>query len=431
MGAKIDQIGTHSARKGAPTYCLSMIGGPSAVQVFLRAGWSLGNVQDRYLFNGDGGDQLTGRTVCGLPNTDCTFSTLPPHFIDTFEMTNKEWLQTLPIYNSYPNTFKQVVPYLLASIVYHEEWLRNNLHNNHPLFSTQLFTYYVNLNYFRNNIVTGIGRCNKSKMIATGIPPHLALVNQLIGLSTNINECKEELNKQSIKLPKLVSTEILKKFSINGAVPVTQDDLNKIVNEIVTQLSDKISNNSNSDSKSNSNHTENKDSNDNITPFKFWMWGLDGKQQSFHMVWKGWKLPKCSLKDMFNLWHHGNIHDKIQPYKLLRWNDLVDKAQVQQFSKINKVFQSIESIARLNNLFPQDKSIGSLTIEETSLLFDKAFVILMEQIQPGSTTSNSYRIGDNAIGTVYNRIRKKRKLEETNVAITINHNNNNMDITIV
>ena len=85
----------------------------------------------------------------------------------------------------------------------------------------------------------------------------------------------------------------------------------------------------------------------------------------------------------------------------------------------------------MNNLFPQDKSIGSLTIEETSLLFDKAFVILMEQIQPGSTTSNSYRIGDNAIGTVYNRIRKKRKLEETNVAITINHNNNNMDITIV
>lgn len=39
----------------------------SAVQVYLRAGWSLGNVQDRYIFAGPGGDQLVGRAVCGLP----------------------------------------------------------------------------------------------------------------------------------------------------------------------------------------------------------------------------------------------------------------------------------------------------------------------------------------------------------------------------
>ena len=60
LGAEKKQLGTHSVRKGAASYCSGMMNGPSMVQVFLRAGWSLGNVQDRYLFAGAGGDQLTG-----------------------------------------------------------------------------------------------------------------------------------------------------------------------------------------------------------------------------------------------------------------------------------------------------------------------------------------------------------------------------------
>jgi hypothetical protein len=55
LGGEKKQLGTHSVRKGAASYCAGMISGPSTVQVFLRAGWSLGNVQDRYLFAGAGG----------------------------------------------------------------------------------------------------------------------------------------------------------------------------------------------------------------------------------------------------------------------------------------------------------------------------------------------------------------------------------------
>ena len=39
----------------------------SAVAVYLRAGWSIGNTQDRYIFSGAGSDQIVGRAVCGLP----------------------------------------------------------------------------------------------------------------------------------------------------------------------------------------------------------------------------------------------------------------------------------------------------------------------------------------------------------------------------
>jgi hypothetical protein len=47
LGAQTNMIGTHSLRKGPPTYALSMPGGPSPVSIFLRAGWSLGNTKDR------------------------------------------------------------------------------------------------------------------------------------------------------------------------------------------------------------------------------------------------------------------------------------------------------------------------------------------------------------------------------------------------
>ena len=46
LGGTAKVLGTHSVPKGAATYCTGMINGPAPVQVFLRAGWSLG-VQDR------------------------------------------------------------------------------------------------------------------------------------------------------------------------------------------------------------------------------------------------------------------------------------------------------------------------------------------------------------------------------------------------
>ena len=41
LGGEKKQLGTHSVRKGAASYCTGMVNGPSTVQVFLRAGWSL------------------------------------------------------------------------------------------------------------------------------------------------------------------------------------------------------------------------------------------------------------------------------------------------------------------------------------------------------------------------------------------------------
>ena len=101
----------------------------------MRAGWSLGSLQDRYIFGGAGGDQLVGRTVCGLPISDLRFSSLPPH-LSSIYMENMErygWENVIDRYHDYPDCFRRVIPYLFSSIVFHFDWLKANLHSNHPL----------------------------------------------------------------------------------------------------------------------------------------------------------------------------------------------------------------------------------------------------------------------------------------------------------
>ena len=65
LGLSIVDIGTHSFRKVVATALAKNPGRPQSVSIWLRAAWSLGNVQNRYLFYGSGGDQFVGRAATG------------------------------------------------------------------------------------------------------------------------------------------------------------------------------------------------------------------------------------------------------------------------------------------------------------------------------------------------------------------------------
>lgn len=91
-------------------------------------GQSLGQLKDRYIFAGEGADQLCGRMVCRLPYSDETFGILRPHFSnETLDlMTEKFWMDIVPGYENYPDSFKSIFPILLASLIHHKSFLRNN-----------------------------------------------------------------------------------------------------------------------------------------------------------------------------------------------------------------------------------------------------------------------------------------------------------------
>ena len=172
--------------------------------MYLRAGWSLGNVQDRYIFAGSGGDQLVGRAVSGLPVNESSFAILPPHFSPSTiqEISEYGWNNILADYESYPECFRNVVPYLLASLLYHLPYLKDTLHVTHPLWNCRLFQSEGQINgqnavqYLQSKVLLGTGRCSETNLQATGVPPHLVLSYELEKLREAHVAVVEELRNE-------------------------------------------------------------------------------------------------------------------------------------------------------------------------------------------------------------------------------------------
>lgn len=160
------------------------------------AGWSLGPVQSRYILEGEGRDQVCSRAATGLSLTDVTFANLPAHFLtDENGISSEEWEQILPGYSSfYPQSFREVIPYLLASLVYHRQYLRDLQvsHPRHPLFLQYVWTSGI-LDKVKDKVGVGCNRNPTRKMFATGVPPHLVLANRIGDLQRGIDIMREDI----------------------------------------------------------------------------------------------------------------------------------------------------------------------------------------------------------------------------------------------
>lgn len=217
MGVIIAEIGTHSFRKGIATFLSSMPGGPSPISIYIRAGWSLG-VQSRYILEGGGGDQVCGRAASGLNLCDSEFAELPPHFNpnDQVVISLDEWESILPGYSTfYPSSFRQVIPFLLASLSFHRDWLKANLHAQHNLFNQPVWTSGI-LDRVASKVLTGNGRNTESGLCATGIPPHILLANEIVKVRHDMNSMKSEIFTKLNDLPNELKATMLQNFNIAG-----------------------------------------------------------------------------------------------------------------------------------------------------------------------------------------------------------------------
>lgn len=236
MGVYISEIGTHSFRKGVSTYLGSQPGGPSPISVFLRAGWSLGRVQSRYIFENEGGDQFVGRAATGLPLTDIKFASLPPHFISEQILTTAQWEEILPGYsNFYPVQFRTALPYLLASLVYHRNYIRQNYATTHPYFLTRLWRSNL-LEQLASQVHVGIGINSVTSMEATGIPPYIQLAQRMDGLEQSIVKQTTVICGKFDSLPAEVCTAVLANCEVNGAVPITHQQVVSLMQDLKMQL---------------------------------------------------------------------------------------------------------------------------------------------------------------------------------------------------
>ena len=234
MGILILEIGTHSFRKGVASFLSGLPGGPNAIAIYLRAGWSLGPVTSRYIMEGQGNDQLCGRAATGLPITEPSFADLPAHFdLSAGEVLSvTQWEEILPGYSTfYPQSFRQVLPFLLASICFHRQFLVDNLPATHPLFLTRLWTSGL-VATLEQKVHTGTGQHPVTRMRATGIPPHILLANEFVALRGEVRNMKDELIQKLEEVPEHVKLTMLENFRVDGTVPITMPQVQSMMAEL-------------------------------------------------------------------------------------------------------------------------------------------------------------------------------------------------------
>lgn len=392
MGMIITDIGTHSFRKGIANFLAGMPGGPSPVSIYLRAGWSLGPVQKRYIMEGQGGDQLCGRAATGLSLSSREFGSLPPHFdIRSGEiLTEQQWQDILPGYSTfYPISFRPTIVHLLASLVFHQPYLERTLAASHPLKLTRLWTSGVLIS-LRDKVESGVVYNPKTNLSATGIPPHILVLDEI----NRVQRKQDELDAKVDKIPELVRDRLLEAIQINGAMPITReyvDGMFSTIREELRNLSDI------------STRPQVSQALDTVVPSlasQTWTW--NGR---LHPVPQTFTFPRGKVKIIWDLWWTGNQQERIGPYKSLKAYDLSCAAEKTLLSKARTVINRIVSCA---NLEDGDSRLSAMSISERDATFQNGYIALLRTVIDGFTEADfdNARMGDLSYCRLYDLIKR-------------------------
>ena len=157
-------------------------------------------------------------------------------------MSVEEWEFILPGYSSfYPVSFRKVCPFLLASLVYHMDWLKDNLPTNHPLFISRVWTSGL-LDRLKPLLQSGNISNPITKLCATGVPEYVQLSSDIELLKNRITSFKESMTIKIDNVPEKLKDIMLDNFQVNGAIPITASQVQDMISDLRNTLQSTISN---------------------------------------------------------------------------------------------------------------------------------------------------------------------------------------------
>ena len=352
----IDRLASHSLRKGGATFVFGVTDGPDSDSVKLRMERKLGGSDDRYIFRRAGSDKYVGRTACGLDANSFKFSVLPPHFkvhTNVYDVIPQSFLNR----SSY--SFKATFPYLVASVIYHWDWLIENLPKTHPFFSSVIYTR----NYKRiwgHLIVTGFFENEETGMRSSGLP-------QLTHVLCDNKSLREEMRG----LPDAVVSKI---SSAHNVQVYNTDLIDRQFGHRFDNIETFIANNlARSPVAGGFEHANS---------FRTFAWG-----GQFHAFPEKFKIPCESAVKIWQLWLFGDENCVNTPYRMLR-GEFMSKSQHVQLSRAKAVMDTIQD--KIDRSYSE---ISDLGIVEASRLFNLAYVELFGNIRSfaNMTCSNAYK----------------------------------------
>ncbi|ETP28117.1 hypothetical protein F442_22597 [Phytophthora nicotianae P10297] len=364
-------------------------------------GQSLGRLKDRYIHFGEGVDQLCGRMTAGLPFDSDRFGVLPPHFpsLITSQMTVQYWDEVVSGFSNYPRGIQSAFPFLLASIIFHEDYLRKNLCENHPIFKSRAFSSNLLLHLQRDAPILSIGTSPVCSLKATGIPLHLAVAQQVRHLKEEVANLRTSMETT---LPSTIVREMRQHFVVNGVAPISLHDLDSRISELETRMTARFSS-ALLDIQIPRTTTEPTTTNGQHN-WQTWSWN-DG--QICHNVLKDWEFPaRANAKLLWNLWFFGDKDVGIRPYRLLnKQYDILPQHQM-RYTRVRIVMEHLEQLAKEAQLFPSGlTSVSMLEIPAADEVFDTSFAMMLSKLY----TRAPKRAEDLSCGTLYNRLCQYRK----------------------
>jgi len=373
LGISLEDLGTHSMRKGSGAFsCSGSTSGPGIVAVCIRMGWSMGGVADRYLQFEAAADKYLGRVCSGLPQTSRDFCVLMPHCgsFDVSEQVEKCFPALYGMASLVP-----VLNHCLASIVFHKYYLIQNLPTNSIIFQNVLFRESGMIGGLFEKVTTQ----PTIDLLASGIPPHIQILEKLESLSDFIKNCPAEIVQ-----------EISNVMEENGiaAGNISRSFFEQTLKRVMSKIQ----------SAQTSNVTE-EQAPSSRSEYRAYMWS-----GSFHKVPINFQFPECSLLTAMQLWFQGNPQENLPPFRLLTSRDMSGRKLSRILSEWRCVMKSIET------------SVGSLWKEDPNSseiveMYEKAMDML--PINEDTTKHRKRKSGQLHLTTALKLIRKKRRLETT------------------
>lgn len=400
LGTDPEEIGTHSLRKGAATYVCGLTEGPQSDTIKLRMDHTIGKVDDKYFNIQAGADKLVGRCVTGLNLNSLDITVLPPLFID---MEGVDFDKVLPHGNikSASPSLKLAIPFLIASVVFHWDWIKANLPSNHKIFSSKFATGNFG-ELWRSKVQLSLNKCPHTGMVAQSVPKVIQMMFILNEISRKLNcTCEAVMNKIDDATDHTVSSLMNKLGTVHGIEVANNEVIKEVCHDemaafsrqlarfenIMKAMQSEIAKIRNPESSSGENQP-------NRDGYRAYSWG-----GCFHMVPENFIIPQDTPMALWRLWIYGDLSKDIGPFRLIKSYSL-SKSQKCQLSKVKKVMETI--MASMDKSYEE---VQNMDREECEALFFQHYRNLVGDLR---------NIDRNNTSTAYEFIREKDKNNQRN-----------------
>ena len=337
----ISNLGSHSIRKGAASYCASgSTISPPIVSICLRANWSIGGSKERYLKFENAGDQFVGRMVSGLDAFSPLFAISPPFFhqdVNEDDVIKAFLEENMIIADSHTHLVKM----LLACVSYNWEWYSNVMHALNPFKTSIVFSKLTPL-IIRKSIIAFPWQDDRSPSCPkfSGIPPHVTIVTMLQNIKDGQGQVTQDVVDNIIQ--ELNDRGTFGGFSETRMQVLMNRMIQDVTNEITTVVERHIPAGTTTPAAENTARTN----------FNYSFLG-----GQMHMLPEGWVLPHgMNLRACFGLWFVGIKSVNVPPFCFIRrlseFEHLVEGKK--RYSEMKFLFRVVERFGRERNLWIQD-----------------------------------------------------------------------------